>query len=34
VGGSGERTLRFRPALVFGARHAAEALDLLEAVCR
>lgn len=34
VGGSGERTLRFRPALVFGPRHAAEALDLLESVCR
>jgi 4-aminobutyrate aminotransferase/(S)-3-amino-2-methylpropionate transaminase len=34
VGGSGDRALRFRPALVFGPRHAAEALELLESVCR
>ena len=34
VGGSGDRSIRFRPALVFGPRHAAEALDLLESACR
>lgn len=34
VGGSGDRSIRFRPALVFGPRHVAETLDLLEAVCR
>ncbi|WP_437622631.1 aminotransferase class III-fold pyridoxal phosphate-dependent enzyme [Sorangium sp. So ce1151] len=34
VGGSGDRTLRFRPALVFGARHVAEALDLVDSVCK
>ncbi len=31
IGGSGERSLRFRPALVFGRRHAEEAVGLLEA---
>lgn len=34
VGGSGDRTLRFRPALVFAPRHADEALDILESVCK
>ncbi len=34
VGGSGARTLRFRPALVFGARHVAEAAGLLEDACK
>jgi 4-aminobutyrate aminotransferase/(S)-3-amino-2-methylpropionate transaminase len=34
VGGSGDRSLRFRPALVFAPRHVAEALNLLEEVCR
>lgn len=33
VGGSGERTVRFRPALVFGPRHVSEALALLDDVC-
>jgi 4-aminobutyrate aminotransferase/(S)-3-amino-2-methylpropionate transaminase len=30
AGGSGDRTLRFRPALVFGPKHAALALDRIE----
>ncbi len=30
AGGSGERSIRFRPALVFTPRHAAEAMDVLE----
>jgi 4-aminobutyrate aminotransferase/(S)-3-amino-2-methylpropionate transaminase len=34
VGGSGDRAIRFRPALVFTPRHAAEALDILESICR
>ena len=34
VGGSGDRAIRFRPALIFTPRHAAEALDLLESVCK
>jgi 4-aminobutyrate aminotransferase/(S)-3-amino-2-methylpropionate transaminase len=34
VGGSGSRTIRFRPALVFGARHVAEAMGLLEGACK
>ncbi|MCC6557353.1 MAG: aminotransferase class III-fold pyridoxal phosphate-dependent enzyme [Polyangiaceae bacterium] len=34
VGGSGERAIRFRPPLVFTPRHAAEALDLLEGICK
>ena len=34
VGGSGERSIRFRPALVFGARHAGEALSILDDACR
>lgn len=34
VGGSGTRSIRFRPALVFGPRHAAEAIALLEDACR
>jgi 4-aminobutyrate aminotransferase/(S)-3-amino-2-methylpropionate transaminase len=34
VGGSGARTLRFRPALVFGPRHVAEAIGLLEDACK
>jgi 4-aminobutyrate aminotransferase/(S)-3-amino-2-methylpropionate transaminase len=34
VGGSGDRAIRFRPALIFAPRHADEALDLLEGVCR
>jgi 4-aminobutyrate aminotransferase/(S)-3-amino-2-methylpropionate transaminase len=34
VGGSGDRSIRFRPALVFARRHAAEALDTLEACLR
>jgi 4-aminobutyrate aminotransferase/(S)-3-amino-2-methylpropionate transaminase len=32
AGGSGERSIRFRPALVFGARHVEEAAALLDAV--
>lgn len=31
VGGSGDRSIRFRPALVFAPRHAAEALERIEA---
>jgi 4-aminobutyrate aminotransferase/(S)-3-amino-2-methylpropionate transaminase len=34
VGSSGTRTIRFRPALVFGPRHAAEALAVLEDACK
>lgn len=34
VGGSGARTVRFRPALVFAPRHAAEAIGILEDACR
>jgi 4-aminobutyrate aminotransferase/(S)-3-amino-2-methylpropionate transaminase len=34
VGGSGTRTIRFRPALVFAPRHAAEALDMLDRAAR
>lgn len=34
VGGSGTRSIRFRPALVFGPRHAAEAIALLEDACQ
>jgi 4-aminobutyrate aminotransferase/(S)-3-amino-2-methylpropionate transaminase len=33
IGGSGTRTLRFRPALVFGPRHANEVISLLEDAC-
>ncbi|KAG9411122.1 hypothetical protein AC1031_016772 [Aphanomyces cochlioides] len=33
-GGCGDRALRFRPALVFQPRHAAETLDILDQVCR
>lgn len=33
AGGSGTRTIRFRPALVFGPRHVAECLSVLEDVC-
>ena len=34
VGGSGTRSIRFRPALVFGPRHVAEALGILDAACK
>jgi|GEM_PF-97225 len=34
AGGSGERSIRFRPALVFGARHVGEALELLDTVAK
>lgn len=34
AGGSGPRSIRFRPALVFAPRHAAEALDILDAALR
>lgn len=34
IGGSGTRTVRFRPALVFGPRHVAEAIAILEDACR
>jgi 4-aminobutyrate aminotransferase/(S)-3-amino-2-methylpropionate transaminase len=34
VGGSGTRTIRFRPALVFGARHVAEAIGILDDACK
>jgi 4-aminobutyrate aminotransferase/(S)-3-amino-2-methylpropionate transaminase len=34
VGGSGTRSIRFRPALVFGPRHTAEALSIFEDACR
>ncbi|MFZ5475918.1 MAG: aminotransferase class III-fold pyridoxal phosphate-dependent enzyme [Myxococcota bacterium] len=33
-GGSGDRSIRFRPALVFAPRHAAETLDVLEAAVK
>lgn len=34
TGGCGEHGIRFRPALVFGPRHAEEALEHLQAACR
>lgn len=34
AGGSGTRSLRFRPALVFGPRHVAEYLSVLDDVCK
>ncbi len=34
AGGSGDRSIRFRPALIFGARHVNEALDRIEAAAR
>ena len=34
IGGSGERTIRFRPALVFGPRHLAELTERFETACR
>jgi 4-aminobutyrate aminotransferase/(S)-3-amino-2-methylpropionate transaminase len=34
VGGSGTRSLRFRPALVFGPRHVGEAIGILEDACK
>ncbi|HSO31751.1 MAG TPA: aminotransferase class III-fold pyridoxal phosphate-dependent enzyme [Labilithrix sp.] len=34
VGGSGTRSLRFRPALVFEARHVTEAIGILGDACR
>jgi 4-aminobutyrate aminotransferase/(S)-3-amino-2-methylpropionate transaminase len=34
VGGSGTRSIRFRPALVFGPRHVAEAIGILEDACK
>lgn len=34
IGGSGDRTIRFRPALVFGPRHLAEMLNRLESACQ
>lgn len=34
MGGSGDRSVRFRPALVFAPRHAAEALDRIEDALR
>lgn len=34
MGGCGEHSIRFRPALVFGPRHCAEALDIFDAACR
>lgn len=34
AGGSGERAIRFRPALVFAPRHAAEAVERFEAVAK
>jgi 4-aminobutyrate aminotransferase/(S)-3-amino-2-methylpropionate transaminase len=33
MGGSGDRTLRFRPALILGPRHVAEALEILDRTC-
>ena len=33
AGGSGTRTIRLRPALVFGPRHVAEYISVLEDVC-
>ncbi len=34
AGGSGTKSLRFRPALVFGPRHVAEYMSILEDVCK
>ena len=34
VGGSGERSIRFRPALVFSPRHVAEAMERLDTVAK
>lgn len=34
AGGSGDRSIRFRPALVFGARHVAEAMERFDAVAK
>ena len=34
VGGSGTRSLRFRPALVFEARHVGEAIGILDDACK
>ncbi len=34
AGGSGERAIRFRPALVFGPRHVAEALERIDSVVK
>jgi len=34
VGGSGVRSVRFRPALIFAPRHAAEAVGILEDACK
>jgi 4-aminobutyrate aminotransferase-like enzyme len=34
VGGSGTRSIRFRPALVFGPRHVAEAIGILDDACK
>jgi 4-aminobutyrate aminotransferase/(S)-3-amino-2-methylpropionate transaminase len=34
AGGSGDRSIRFRPALVFGARHIAEVVERLDTVAR
>lgn len=34
AGGSGDRTIRFRPALVFAMRHVGEALDAFDAVAK
>jgi 4-aminobutyrate aminotransferase/(S)-3-amino-2-methylpropionate transaminase len=34
VGGSGTRSIRFRPALVFGPRHVAEAIGIIEDACK
>lgn len=33
AGGSGSRSIRFRPSLVFGPRHVAEAISILEDAC-
>ncbi len=33
MGGSGDRSIRFRPALILGPRHVSEALELLDAAC-
>jgi 4-aminobutyrate aminotransferase/(S)-3-amino-2-methylpropionate transaminase len=34
AGGSGDRSIRFRPTLVFGARHVAEVTEILDAAAR
>ena len=34
AGGSGDRSIRFRPALVFGARHVAEAMERFDTVAK